>query len=333
LESCYDLLTVDEVKRNIRGDDRMYVCKGHKGYDFLIGLYENEFDPNTETPLEASQFDGVAGNILVSEDRVPEKGQLKSPISGLLDIDENYVVCVRYRDPKYSEDYIFPAKRLDGAKDPPKVLKPGDLTPEQNRNWRPMVGMAHSNQRASMGQAGHRMMANEGYSRNDRGGGGQYSNMPPPNNSAGPYRSDRSFHQSRYQPYNANDRQGGGHYNQRDGGSWNNSGRGGHMSRGGSGGGYSNSYPSQQGSNYNRSYEDRGYSNNGGRSNYSYPSQQPYYGGSSQGGRGSGQNGGAASSRRGDRYDQHGGRRQEGGSYSNSGYYGNSNSNSSNWRS
>lgn len=52
----------------------MYVCKGHKGYDFLTGLYENDFDPNTETPLEVSQFDGVAGNILVSTDRVPEKG-------------------------------------------------------------------------------------------------------------------------------------------------------------------------------------------------------------------------------------------------------------------
>lgn len=83
-----------------------------------------------------------------------------------------------------------------------------------------MVGMSHSSQRASLGQAGHRMMANEGYSRNDRGGG-QYGNMPPPNNnSSGPYRSDRSFHQSRYQPYNANDRQGGGHYNQRGTISW-----------------------------------------------------------------------------------------------------------------
>lgn len=96
----------------------MYVYKNHQGFEFLNGLYENEFDPKTETPLDPKQFDGVSGMVLVSEDRIPQKGyisylfyvqihtfnmenaesssdvlrQLRSPINGLLDIDENYVV-------------------------------------------------------------------------------------------------------------------------------------------------------------------------------------------------------------------------------------------------
>lgn len=92
--------------------------------------------------------------------------------------------------------------------DLPKVLKPGDLTPEQSRNWRPMIGMTRSSQRAHLGGAGHRMLANEGYSRNNSHGSGHYGNMPPPNQS-GVYRHERTLQQNRYQPYNA-DRRGGG---------------------------------------------------------------------------------------------------------------------------
>jgi hypothetical protein len=116
---------------------------------------------------------------------------------------------VRFRDPKYSDDYIFPAVRLDGAEDPPKVLKPGDLTPEQSRNWRPMVGMAHSNQRASLDSSGHRALSHEGYDRNRQNGQGRYSNMPPPRDS-NVYRSEGTLHNNRYQPYNADNRRGGG---------------------------------------------------------------------------------------------------------------------------
>jgi len=95
------------------------------------------------------------------------------------------------------------------------VLKPGDLTPEQSRNWRPMIGMTHSNQRASLDRSGHRMLANEGYSPRENGrGGGRYSNMPPPEN-AHVYRHEGTLSQNRYQPYNVADRRGGSHYNQR----------------------------------------------------------------------------------------------------------------------
>ncbi|CAL8090206.1 unnamed protein product [Orchesella dallaii] len=208
LVPLYDKLTEEEIRRNVRGDDRLYIRKGHSGYDFLVGLYENDFDRNEEAPMDASLFQGANGFVLVSEDNVPFKGNLTSPIRGQLDIEENQVVCVRFRDPKYDEDYVFPAVRLSAAVDPPKVLKPGDLTAEQSRNWRPMIGMAHSNQRASLGASGHRMLSHEGYDRKERHG--QYSNMAPPGNNQYVQRHERSYQQNRNRPYDANDRRGGG---------------------------------------------------------------------------------------------------------------------------
>ena len=51
-----------------------------------------------------------------------------SPVRGLRTVEGNRAVCVRFRDPKYPEDFIFPSERLIGAKDPPNVLKPGEYT-------------------------------------------------------------------------------------------------------------------------------------------------------------------------------------------------------------
>lgn len=112
---------------------------------------------------------------------------LESPVKELCPLTDNAVICVRFRDPVYPVGFIFPAKRLPGAKEPERVLKPGDLTPEANRGWRPQVGMARSTTRASLGNAGHRMV--NFHSRDgDRGGNdqqrsqGQYGAVPPPQN-------------------------------------------------------------------------------------------------------------------------------------------------------
>ena len=39
----------------------------------------------------------------------------KSPVVGLKPVTTNRVICVRYRDPKYAETFIFPSRRLEGA--------------------------------------------------------------------------------------------------------------------------------------------------------------------------------------------------------------------------
>lgn len=58
----------------MRGDDRLYVRRGHAGYDFMTGLYENNFDPKEEVAMEPDMFQGANGHVLVSEDNVPFQG-------------------------------------------------------------------------------------------------------------------------------------------------------------------------------------------------------------------------------------------------------------------
>ena len=61
-------------RRNVRGDDRLYVRKSHAAFDFLEGLYENQYDSDTEVEAESSLFQGMSGKILVSRDTVAYKG-------------------------------------------------------------------------------------------------------------------------------------------------------------------------------------------------------------------------------------------------------------------
>ena len=42
-------------------------------------------------------------------------------------MDNNKVLCVRYRDQKFDPEFVFPSIRLPGAKDPPNALRPEDL--------------------------------------------------------------------------------------------------------------------------------------------------------------------------------------------------------------
>lgn len=69
---------------------------------------------------------------------LPPYSQLPSPVIGLQPVLGNHVVCVRFVDPAYDKE--FPARRLEGAQQPPRVLKPGNLSHEENRNWRPQIG-------------------------------------------------------------------------------------------------------------------------------------------------------------------------------------------------
>lgn len=72
---------------------------------------------------------------------------MESPVRGLLTITENIVCCVKFRDPKYPKGFVFPAKRLKGAKEPLRVLKPLDFDNGGGRNWRPIIGMVPSTTR------------------------------------------------------------------------------------------------------------------------------------------------------------------------------------------
>lgn len=105
---------------------------------------------------------------------------LESPVTELPALTDNLAVCVRFRDPCYPQGFIFPAKKLPGAKEPPRVLKPGDLSPESNKNWRPQIGMVPATQRATLGEAGHRMVDHYSRSQDQQQSQGRYGAVPPP---------------------------------------------------------------------------------------------------------------------------------------------------------
>lgn len=66
---------------------------------------------------------------------------MESPINNLPEIEDNKVVTVRFRDPKYDEDFIFSAKKLPNAVDPPAVLAPDD----RSNNYKPQIGKENFN--------------------------------------------------------------------------------------------------------------------------------------------------------------------------------------------
>lgn len=116
----------------------------------------------------------------------PFTSVLDSPIRGLIDIHNNRVVTVNYRDPKYPEGHKFEAKRLPGAIDPPNVLAP------ENRpsNYRPQIGFNPNFPQASLGDAGHRTVQHHtgGYKHHQNYNDNRnYASIPPPNNRQSEY--------------------------------------------------------------------------------------------------------------------------------------------------
>ncbi|CAK1583944.1 unnamed protein product [Parnassius mnemosyne] len=207
LEPYYKDLSQAEKQRNMRGHDRLYVGPGQPSYDFVRGLYERAGRELRTLIVNEQRYpyrsQGVRGDVMLSPDNVCIGGQLASPVVGLPPVLDNRVVCVRFQDPQYPDDFIFPARRLKGATEPQRVLKPGDLSAQENRNWRPQIGMVRSNTVASLELAGHRML---GHSLpRDR----SYSNVPPPQHQQhayGQHNRSQSFgpQRSGYVPHNTN---------------------------------------------------------------------------------------------------------------------------------
>lgn len=118
------------------GDDRLYVGRGCSGYKTLKTFYESlPDDDNSEMPIS---IDGMQGLILPTDENVAEGGIFNTQVVGLHDVTDNAVVTVKFRDPKYGQGYIFPARKLPKAITPPKVLKQGE--DEGNKNYRPNIG-------------------------------------------------------------------------------------------------------------------------------------------------------------------------------------------------
>ena len=178
---------------------------------------------------------------------------ITSPIASLRTVEDNRVICVRFRDPKYPKDFVFPSTRLEGARDPPKVLKPGEYNGTESQrgrggyrggggggrggDYRPNMGFGPRQDQASLGQAGHRMLSHHVP---PAPMGGAYSSVPPPlmmGQPEGGYPSQRS----RGYGFSRGDAHGRG--------------GGGNPHRGG--GGYGNNYGDNNYRNYGGGHQDR----------------------------------------------------------------------------
>ncbi|XP_055377529.1 5'-3' exoribonuclease 2 homolog [Condylostylus longicornis] len=201
LKPFYSMLTEQEVKRNKCGDSRLYITAGNPGFSVIKSHYKNKIFQTVEVPVS---IQGMQGRILWSDDNVALKGICTSPIKGLTDIKGNNVLTVKYRDPKYDDDFIFPARRLPNAIDPPAVLKPEGANP----NYRPTIGFRQNSQSASLDVAGHRMLNhyvgqqqfnqnsyqnfNQNFNQNRNS---NYASIPPPTRMNSNYRSNNYGYQ------------------------------------------------------------------------------------------------------------------------------------------
>jgi len=51
---------------------------------------------------------------------------------------DNSIYTVKYKIPTYPEKFVFPARRLPNAVDPPTILKPEDMA--GNDSYKPRIG-------------------------------------------------------------------------------------------------------------------------------------------------------------------------------------------------
>ncbi|XP_052767094.1 5'-3' exoribonuclease 2-like isoform X2 [Mya arenaria] len=287
LESVYPDLTEAEVKRNIRGGDRLFVSQDHASHAFMEALYEDGGNTDLRLELNPKQSQGMAGTIWADEFVNLTGEAVKSPLPQLTDLKDNRVISVQYLDPQFPRDFLFEAKILPNAKMPDHVLKPEDFERfKQGGNFRGNYrGNSRGNYRPQLGfqpHSGYRGNKDAGpANRMIRGG----ISIPPP--SYGPSSGGRGGYQPNRGGYGGGSggyggRQGQGGYGGQGGGYQRNS-QGqdsGNNRYGNSGGGGSHGY-NQGASNYNQggggsyggSYNSGG-SRQGGNS---YPSS---YGGS-----------------------------------------------------
>uniref|UniRef100_A0A915APM3 5'-3' exoribonuclease n=3 Tax=Parascaris TaxID=6254 RepID=A0A915APM3_PARUN len=172
LATVYDKLDDFERERNSRGPDRIFVGRKHPFSKFLQQLYEGSCPENESTliAIDPSFTNGMAGNVGVDSKvvRIGERYHSPVPLDCCPDIPSNSAIMAIYQDPQFEKSFIFSAKRLAGAKEVPRTLKPNDWNP--NEAYRPQIGFTRDVSRARLSDVGHRMIIHEMASHYGRGG-------------------------------------------------------------------------------------------------------------------------------------------------------------------
>ncbi|XP_017151796.1 5'-3' exoribonuclease 2 homolog [Drosophila miranda] len=214
----YTQLTGAEVKRNKQGHNFLYISNSSPHYKKVKKITEST---DSEDQCNAISFNGMRGTILRSDIDTAINGCLPSPIAGLPDITGNTIVTTFFIDPEYDDDYIFEAKRLPDAVDPPQVL------PSEGRKTGPVIGFNSHQTRAYVAPGGHRMLnagirngqgdrGQQGY--NQGGGGGGYGQ----GQGQGYQNNSRNYNYNYNNNYNQQHQGRGGGYQSQGQGSYQN---------------------------------------------------------------------------------------------------------------
>ena len=145
LNHVYSTLTIEEQERNKRDYDRLYIHSSNLCYDYFKELYVqggNEVTRKNPLDMPTMLSEGMAGRIWPDDnDKIKPVGeQIKAPLPNCEDIENNQIVCVKYRDLSYDDDYIFKATLLENVNMPQATLRPRDY--DQRTPYRPNIGFA-----------------------------------------------------------------------------------------------------------------------------------------------------------------------------------------------
>lgn len=193
LSTVYDDLTEDEKRRNRRDEPVLFVGSVNKMYSYLQGLLENEMLSEKQDIVTDFSI-GMRGKVYKDKMMVPSGSVYPSPVPGADDLATTACMSVRYLDPSYEDNYVFPATPLENVTPPDRVLKPEDFP--KGRPYRPSLGMSgKSYSPYNVSPAAHRMIRHEM-------GSNSPNNRSQFNNSFGgspsPNRSFQRSHNSSY---------------------------------------------------------------------------------------------------------------------------------------
>ncbi|XP_065051602.1 5'-3' exoribonuclease 2-like [Rhopilema esculentum] len=197
LKSVYGDLTEEEVRRNRRDINLLFCGSKNSLFDYLVGLYEGGMlKEKQEIVTKFSQ--GMKGTVMSNPDVVMPKGSLESPVPGLQGLKNQMAISVKFEDPKYDEDFVYPATLLPNAVIPGKVLKPEDFP--SNRRYTPQTGFSpRSHNPYHISPGGRRMI---GYNQDSP----QRFNSPDQSRSPRMARPQSQGYRSPYGNYNSPDR-------------------------------------------------------------------------------------------------------------------------------
>uniref|UniRef100_A0A0K0DTB8 5'-3' exoribonuclease n=1 Tax=Strongyloides stercoralis TaxID=6248 RepID=A0A0K0DTB8_STRER len=122
LEKYSDGLTEEEKRRNVRGENHLYVSKHHQSFKKIREIYENNQDV-TWISLNPASNNGITLLISRMVDCINPDEPYYSPVKAMICKDfTNSCAMALVRDPFFVDQHCYPVHRLDGVIEPERHL-------------------------------------------------------------------------------------------------------------------------------------------------------------------------------------------------------------------